>query len=128
MKAELQEALAVDFPELFHGRHKSIQESLMPFGCECGDGWEPILRRLCAKLEAIHSSRLPELELVQVKEKYGTLRVYAVGGGDNEVADAICAAESESARTCEDCGASGKMQDGAWMRTLCDVCEAKRYE
>lgn len=56
----------------------------------------------------------------QVKEKYGTLRFY-VYGGDEFIQGLISMAESISAVTCEHCGNSGKIRDGAWIRTLCDT-------
>ena len=70
--------------------------------------------------------RKPPTQLVftQIKEKYGTLRVY-YNGGDEYCGGIIAMAESMSAVSCEDCGVPGKMRDGGWIRTLCDGCEEK---
>jgi hypothetical protein len=57
--------------------------------------------------------------LTQVKEKYGTLRVYTCGG-DSSFERYVEFAEYFSSRVCEDCGAPGKLREGGWLRTLCD--------
>lgn len=62
---------------------------------------------------------IPQVIAVQVKEKFGTLRFYTDGG--NEVTYAmISMAESMSARTCEKCGAPGKLRGKTWLYTACD--------
>lgn len=50
----------------------------MAFGCECGDGWEPIIRDFCvAVMFAMQNEPLEEWPIfVQIKEKFGTLRLY----------------------------------------------------
>lgn len=63
-----------------------------------------------------------QLVFTQIKEKFGTLRVY-YSGGDEFCEGIIAMAESMSAVTCEDCGVPGKVRDGGWIRTLCDACE-----
>jgi hypothetical protein len=96
------------------------RQDLMCFGFEVQDGWFEILNRLCQKLQ---SMGLPEdFQFLQVKEKFGGLRVYVLGGTD-AVWDAIDAAEAESFKTCEECGSTGKLRtDMGWLRTLCDTC------
>ena len=65
---------------LYCGVDKSIQESLIPFGFECGEGWKEPLWSLSAKLEALNMQYWPKyhvrIQAVQVKEKFGTLRFY----------------------------------------------------
>lgn len=51
MKPDLDAALCRDFPLLCLDRNASMQESCFHFGFTCGDGWEPLIRRLCNKLE-----------------------------------------------------------------------------
>ena len=63
--------------------------------------------------------KIPPVVAVQVKEKYGTLRFY-YDGGDEFINGVTTMAEYLSARTCESCGAPGKMRKGGWIRTLCD--------
>ena len=102
------------FPRLYAGRDRPMTESLIPFGFECGDGWFDIIKRLSEKLEPLGAVA------VQVKEKYGELAFYAMGS--DEAFDLIDAAEEESARTCENCGARGSLRGKVWVTTLCDAC------
>ena len=63
--------------------------------------------------------------VVQVKEKYGTLRYYTNGHND-AIEKLISKAEAQSAKTCEQCGKKGKMRIGGWYRVLCNECQFKR--
>jgi hypothetical protein len=123
MSPELEAKLVEKYPSIFGDRDKPPTESLMCFGCECGDGWFDILDALCFRLTQLDSDK--ELRAMQVKEKFGTLRFYTTGSSDT--ADALIDfAEDMSARTCEDCGDKGRARDGGWIRTLCDRCAEKR--
>lgn len=57
---------------------------------------------------------------VQVKEKFGGLRFYYMGG-DDYIRGLENMAESMSYRTCEECGAPGTSTGGGWIRTLCET-------
>ena len=120
MNKDLQQKLYDKYPKLFAGVHKSIQESCMPFGCECGDGWYNILEELCESIKGYEG-----VEFEQIKEKFATLRVY-VGGVPEEVHKAITIAEDKSCVTCEQCGEPGTMRAGGWLVTLCDKCSEAR--
>jgi hypothetical protein len=86
---------------------------------QCGPGWSPILARLNDRLEAI----APDYQVLQIKEKFGTLRFY-LGNGYHQLGEAAVAeAEGESARTCELCGNPGRLRvRNSWYRTVCDDC------
>lgn len=83
----------------------------------CPQGWIPLLRRLCEQLE----ERCPETRFVQIKEKFGELRVYTEGS-DDEADRLIDAAESVSRTTCEVCGglATQHVSPSGWISTLCE--------
>jgi hypothetical protein len=92
-------------------------------------GWsdeqvEEFVQRDLERKEFREEFRKPPTQLVftQIKEKYGTLRVY-YSGGDDFCQGVIDMAESMSSVTCEDCGVPGKAREGGWIRTLCDDCE-----
>ena len=57
-------------------------------------------------------------EIVQIKEKFGTLRFYYYGGNDR-VEALVDFAEAISGVTCEECGAPGTQTDSGWIKTLC---------
>ncbi len=63
---------------------------------------------------------VPQVTVVQVKEKFGTLRFY-YNGGDTYIDAMVSFAEAMSACTCERCGAPGVIRGGGWVRTLCDT-------
>ena len=66
-----------------------------------------------------------KLHIAQIKEKFGGLRYY-IDGGDETIYGMIRLAESLSFTICEECGESGKLRSGGWMKTLCDEHEAER--
>jgi hypothetical protein len=58
--------------------------------------------------------------IVQVKEKFGTLRFYCDGVVNPEIDAYIQFAESMSRKMCEVCGNPGSIRTGGWLKTLCD--------
>ena len=76
---------------------------------------------------------IPQLEAVQVKEKYGGLRFYLSGYPvqpeiDAKVTAYINFAESMSYVTCEACGKPGTQRGGHWIFTLCEECNKEKEE
>lgn len=63
---------------------------------------------------------IPQVVASQVKEKYGGLRFY-YSGGDDGIDTMVSFAEMLSERTCETCGAPGKVRGGLWYYTACDA-------
>ncbi len=63
----------------------------------------------------------------QVKEKFGTLRVY-LEGYDNVIAEITQFAEGMSITTCEECGNIGELRKFKWIKTLCDPCAVIREQ
>lgn len=124
MDKELDDKLCEDFPNLYADRHASMRITAMCWGFP-QKGWEPIIRRLSEKLEPMILA-LPEEErqnckAAQCKEKYGSMRFYMTGS-TAEMGDVIREAERESARTCETCGAPGKIVGEVWRYATCKDC------
>jgi len=102
-------------------RPTSIRKGLMAFGFECGDGWLPILEELFEGFQKLVDKRDDtSFKVEQVKQKYGTLRVYHNGGDEYEAL--VDRAEAMSEFTCEVCGQQGMMRDDGWMMVRCDRC------
>ena len=59
-----------------------------------------------------------EVVATQVKEKFGTLRFYYVGG-DAYIKGLVSMAEAMSSVTCEVCGSPGKSNEEGWLRIRC---------
>ena len=79
-----------------------------------------------AALELSLTQAVDELPcILQIKEKFGTLRFYYSGGTDR-VRTLVGFAESMSACTCEKCGAPGRASSKGWIKTLCPVHLSER--
>lgn len=99
------------------------RENLGALGTLCDisiqPGWVGIIERLYERFMMLPEERRPVI--VQIKEKFGTLRVY-VQTVDPDVDAPIKIAEAESARACQVCGCRGRMRKiGRWYATLCGV-------
>ncbi len=111
------------YPSVYGVGPWTIQNSLLADGFLCGPGWYPIIERLSADLaEIVRHDGLKRFRVVQVKEKFGGLRVY-VKGSNERALNRIAEAERESELTCEGCGAPSRIRsvDG-WLTTVCDDC------
>jgi hypothetical protein len=91
---------------------------------ECGEGWQALLERACARIRAAVQADGGTFKFTQIKEKYGTARLYWEGALSEEagakVDEAIDLAEARSACTCEVCGAEGLLhRAGGWLMTRC---------
>lgn len=110
------------------------------FGVECNAGWKALYQPL------IDLCALYDVQVMQVKEKFGGLRFYVMGARQDELAMLISAAEAASFHTCEDCGVfgvcgwepdanqvykriyrvtTGTSETSGWVRSLCPECREK---
>jgi len=132
MRRDLEAQLYADFPHLFWQRSLPLNQSSMCDGICIMDGWEPILRQLCQRLTNILVNdmglNLASLEarrysFTQVKEKFGGLRTY-MSDSTSAMKSAIRSAGRKSDRTCEWCGAPGKLtpKPPGRVTTLCTNC------
>ena len=120
MSPELEQKLYEDFPALFANRE--TKGSCLIYGCEHGDGWYGILRAACNRIASHEEyAGVKTFQFTQIKEKYGTLRLYHYGG-DSFCEGVVSMAEAMSAMTCERCGERGRPNDGGWISTLCEGC------
>lgn len=120
MKEDIELSLVREFPLIFRDHGKSPQETCMHWGCEHSDGWYGIIRSMCSVISrhVEHSKEPIDFKFAQVKEKFGTLRVYSYGA-DDFINGVIRMAENMSAVTCEVTGNPGQMcRKGNWLRTL----------
>lgn len=84
-------------------------------------GWAAIIHELHVKLKKF------DVDIIQIKEKWGVLRViFHFEGNDQDrerIREIIQEAEDKSSVTCELCGKKAELRklDG-WLRTNCDDC------
>jgi hypothetical protein len=96
------------------------------FSFECGPGWAGLLERLFHNLGHILRSSGDRIVIKQIKEKFGTLRVYWQGAVDADtdtvIDDAILLAAFRSEVTCQTCGQPGQMRKSGfgWYHVACN--------
>lgn len=127
MNVENTNKLLNNYPKLYRQHSLPMTETCMCWLFEVGDGWMSILDDLSRKIENLNMTVYKDdpIEAVQVKEKFGTLRVY-VNNYSEEVEKYIDEAERLSEITCEECGAPGKIRPGGWITVKCDDCQNKK--
>lgn len=96
---------------------EDFRTPLGQFGVECGPGWRGILERLSDALEAELAAGRADACCAQVKQKFGTLRVYMLGACTPSMRQAITEAEEACSRACERCGRPASLE--GWT-VLCD--------
>lgn len=120
MSPELEHQLVADFPQIFRDYGGDPSKTCMAFGIECGDGWEPLIRRLCESIMATNPPQ--DFCASQIKEKFGGLRFYS-DCAPMEIWDLIEESERQSYKTCEMCGSTENVtSEGHWITTLCEKC------
>jgi hypothetical protein len=167
MTRELEQELIKKYPILFKDVNMSPRETLMCFGIEFQDGWYKIFDELCEYITLVCKQerlvklkqefkteankgymfvKVPDITFVQVKEKYGTMRVYIRGVINNDWdaieeridptvdIDSIFASHYErieraieyvqflSGKVCEVCGSPGKVYTQGWYMCRCKPC------
>lgn len=172
MTTELQKQLFEKYPTLFRDKDKSPKETCMCWGIEFDNGWYKIFDDLCAYLMVLSKHeiflrlkdefkteenkgyiyvRKPSITFTQVKEKYGTMRVYWIGNGVenydelkekleniedleentkryyDQVENAIEFTEFLSSKTCEVCSEPGKVYTNGWYMSRCKKCIVEHY-
>lgn len=123
------------YPELFKNRYLPVTQSCMPWGLECGQGWETLLEALFFQISCCREQRTFDVVVDQVKEKFGSLRFYWHGEStDRKVKEGwvertqdyidglVSMTEQMSYYICELCGNKGKTNETGWISTLCDEC------
>ena len=127
---ELQE-LSERFPRLFRGAQPAVL-SHVPVG------WSGIVGTLFTGIdELLNDDQAKCFCVKQVKEKFGTLRLYAsfdridaegVNPNPTALRSLVHAAVAASEVTCYVCGAPGEMRNlGAWASVRCDA-HGRRFE
>lgn len=132
----LKHSTEKDLIRMIEENETYIQDSVRIFDkIPCGlDGWNSIIFHALKKFECLERKENVQIHVSDIKEKYGTLRIYAsVDATDSDNADKVFEnveqiidkAEQESEFTCMYCGQLGTLREGNWLLTLCDECYEK---
>ena len=127
MEKELVEKIVAVAPYMFRYENwNNPQHSLLCFGFEVGDGWYKLLEELVLKISEVDKERA--IRVVQIKEKFGTLRFY-VSWSTEEIDKLIEEAEKKSSNTCDICGGVSKVKNkNGWLHNICDICESDDHK
>jgi len=96
-----KESLEEKYPSLF-----DHDQFIYPVAV--GPGWIPLVDTLCRLLVKSTEQGASEVKVLQVKEKFGKLRFYAVAYSSYQ-GGLINMAEAYSAKLCDECGGPGNM-------------------
>ena len=88
----------------------------MKYVGETGIGWNKVIQPV------IDQAKIEGADIVQIKEKFGGLRIYCHNTSEN-LRKKIQEAVWKSEETCENCGKEGCQKAGGWIKTLCNDCE-----
>jgi hypothetical protein len=122
-----QAQLVARYPDLFnqeiHGR------VIAPGYPSVGDGWRDLVETAIGRIAtAVAAVPGGSVKIGQIKQKFGTLRVYlhnslSLPDSVNEmIEEVIELAEARSACTCETCGNEGRLfKGGGQLHTACDI-------
>lgn len=113
MTEDLLPILRDRYPKLFSSEH--LRE------IACYPGWLSLLDDLCLRLQTYLDTNpgIPQIIVLQVKEKYGGLRFY-IAGGDQFCRVIVDAAEEASLKRCEVCGQPGVLVGERLVSVRCD--------
>jgi len=125
MNKENKNKLYSSFPDLY----KRLKEGRFDY-FTCYDGWFDLLWRISEHVTKTAAKMKLNPKVVQIKEKFGELRFYLVGGNPelNQSVRKLC---EESQHICERCGQPGSfwVAAGYWC-VRCPAClsiDTERY-
>lgn len=108
--------LSAKYAELFVDQHV-LKFDFFEF--ECGDGWLGLLDGTMFLIKKNSEENGVQIKLVQVKEKFGRLRIY-FQGGDEYTRTVVDMAEFVSEEICELCGSPGDYHKAhGWLQARC---------
>lgn len=97
---------------------------------EVRKGWHPLIeeaKRIVRKWNIKHQEEY-RIKFLQIKEKYGGLRLY-VTAAPKEILDKLDELEEKSYTICENCGSTKDVtteETNGWVWTLCKKCREKK--
>jgi hypothetical protein len=94
------------------------------FGFECGDGWFDLLDSCLSEIKKKINNKY-NFYITQIKEKFGTLRIYYSSSGsmedEEDITKILLKYEIKSCKVCELCGKKAKLRRiHSWVYTLCE--------
>lgn len=90
---------------------------------EIPEGWRRLFFMYCKAIRdpLIKANMLDKFKFSDIKEKYGTLRLYNMGYPEN-IGHITTLYEGFSQYVCENCGERASVVSYGWITSLCDRC------
>jgi len=130
MEKKLQNQLYKKYPKIFRQKNLPMTETCMCWGICFEKGWYWLIDNLCNTIQRYIDDnehlKIPQVEAVQLKEKYGGLCFY-YDGGDANIGGMVWLAEAMSYSICEICGSTKNVtvNETGWITTRCKRCRDK---
>ena len=111
---EWREFTTKEYPELLRGN----------LGCSIAGAWGPIVKEALDQLEILRANGV-DIRVMQIKEKFGGLRIYTKGKDWEAAIPIIEQAQNTAANTCCVCGSTEDVMRGyreknsGWVLNLC---------
>ena len=106
-------------------KHGEIFADGWPNWFDIGDGWLSIVDEALTTIKQKMTEGMPKVEINQIKEKFGGLRIYFDGGND-ETGEIIEKAVKKANNTCDTCGTTENVgYTTGWIATICEDCAKK---
>lgn len=120
-------------------KDRFVQENMERWADAVDKGWRPIVKEALERIGNLWEANglaLEDLAVLEVKEKFGTLRMYVSyfemsENVDDDIAKSLSLildwAESKSSVICEVCGEYGQRRATGYIRCLCEDCYQRVY-
>jgi len=128
MDRKLEEKLLKEFPLFYSKWREGGEYEKNEFMCSCDDGWYDLIREYSGAYEKLildYMEKHPEDRNpptgVQVKQKFGALRIYLSSYPQQVFRDLEIETEEKSKTICEICGNPGKWNTSSpRIQTVCE--------
>ncbi len=136
-KLEFDDYLLKTYIEAYREKNLPMSQTCMCWGADCNSGWYPLINSTFEKLQKIYELTGILTVFTQIKEKFGSLRLYYTTDASNItinvetssiyyniIGDIITHAENRSCHICDICGCSidETITIGGWIYGTCYDC------
>ena len=111
-------------------KNREINTPYELFGIECGKGWMSLIQPILDYIKEYNAkvSTDEKIEILQIKEKMGTLRIY-LDNAPEELLKMVDDAERDSGNICELCGSRENVgKTSGYIMTMCYECVRKKVK
>ncbi|MGJ3258031.1 MAG: hypothetical protein ACFE0S_00370 [Rhodospirillales bacterium] len=119
-RKEAQDRILSEHESLFHDQVLRGDAKGYGKGLACGPGWYHLIQVICEVLSGLRADGRPDLQITQVKEKFGGLTIYTSMPRDKKVWGATQTIKAISHQVCDVCGQPGRAR--LWPGLIATLC------